>query len=126
MQMLTKPNLRICWCILIGVISLVSCFPGASLQRPLFGLNIDSGWAHFLVFAVAATIPLLAWMRRTALTLDLGIAILSVGLQLLRGFAANRPMDSAAMVINVLGIAAGILIGLNLGILRAHGTQPLS
>ena len=118
MQMPTKPQLQLSWCVFVGLIALASWLPGASLHKPLLGLYIDSGWAHFLAFAIAAFIPLLACRLRTALTLVLGIAILSVSLQVMRGLTATRAIDSYAIVINVLGIAAGILFGLNIGALR--------
>ncbi len=118
----TRSRLRIAWYTLIGAILLASLWPRLGVHGSPLGEFIGHGWAHFLIYVAAAAIALLAWRSRTGLTLSFGLAILSIGLQLLRGIIAGYAADIRALVINLLGVAAGILLGLNILILKT-GSQ---
>lgn len=106
--------------------TLASLLPGATLHHPYFGVQFDSGWTHFLAYTVAAVLSMLVWKRRTGFVFALGISFVSVVLQILRGWIAGHPTDLYGTVINLLGIAAGVLLGLNIIALRAHASRPLA
>ncbi|MGB7549858.1 MAG: hypothetical protein WBM14_19140 [Terracidiphilus sp.] len=122
----TKSYWQLSWCVLVGAIALAYLLPGDSLHKPPLNAYVDSGWAHFFVYLVAATLPLLAWKRRTGLAVSLGVAILSVVLQVLRGLNAGRAADFDGTVINLFGIAAGILLGLNIVAHRSRSKEHLT
>ena len=121
--MLTNSRLKIGLYVLIAVIATASLWPGANLHASPLGAYIGHGWAHFLLYAAAASLALLGWKHRTGLAVSLGIAILSVGLQILRGMLGGCPTDIRALVTNLLGIAAGALLGLNILILSSSSRQ---
>jgi len=109
--------------VFIGVIALGCLLPRASLHDPFLRAYVDSGWVHFLAYAAAATLSLLAWTRRTGIVLSFGLVISSVCLQILRAQASGQVIDYYGTVINILGITAGILLGLNILTLRSRAKQ---
>jgi hypothetical protein len=116
--------LRASWFSLIAAIALLSLLPRSSSLLPLLGPYLDRGWAHFLVYACAATLCMLAWKSRTAMFLVSGLFLLSVGLQLLHNFSIGIGADSFAIIVNLFGTAAGVLLGLNLHTLRIRMKKP--
>ena len=121
-----NPNsfyLRLAWYILIGSIAFVSLMPGVSLHHPFISVYINGDWICFLAFTAVAALPLLAWRLRTGIALSLGTAILSVGLQVLRGLISRHATDLQGIAINMLGITAGILLALNIRKLRSLDEQ---
>jgi UDP-GlcNAc:undecaprenyl-phosphate/decaprenyl-phosphate GlcNAc-1-phosphate transferase len=104
----------ISWFVLTAAIAIASLLPGANLHDPALSAYINGNWIHFIVYAAAAALPMLAWRFRTGLALSFGISILSVGLQVLRAIVSGRITDHQGTIINLLGIAAGVLLGLNI------------
>jgi hypothetical protein len=120
--MLTKSRLRLYWFMLVSGVIVSSLLPGVvGLRDSLIAGNITSNWLHFLVYALVATLPMLAWKSRSGLAVSLGVALLSVALQVLHGFTSGRVTDSHITVVNLLGVTSGILLGLNI---RALQSQP--
>jgi len=120
--MLTKSRLRLYWFMLVSGVIVSSLLPGVvGLRDSLIAGNITSNWLHFLVYALVATLPMLAWKSRAGLAVSLGVALLSVALQVLHGFTSGRVTDSHITVVNLLGVTSGILLGLNI---RALQSQP--
>jgi hypothetical protein len=109
--------------VLIGAILFLSFLPCASLHRPLLNAYINGDWAHFPAHTAAAAVPLLAWRSRRAFALSLGVAVMLVGLQVLCGLISRQPTDLHGTVVNLLGIAAGILLGFNILKLRSRAKQ---
>jgi len=109
----------ISWYALIGAVGFMSLLPTASLHDPSLGTHINGNWIHFLAYATLAVFPIVVWRIRTGLVLTFGMAILSIGLQVLRGLVAGHITDLQGTMINLLGIAAGVLLGLNLLTLRS-------
>ena len=126
MKMQTKSYWQVSWCVLIAVIALASLFSGEIMHKPPLNAYIDSGWAHFFAYMAAAALPLLAWKRRVGIAVALGVAVLSVLLQILRGLVAGHVVDFDATVINLLGIAAGILLGFNIIAHRSRSKEKLT
>jgi hypothetical protein len=118
--------LRGAWFTLIVAIALVSLLPRTASYLPILGPYLDRGWAHFMVYGCAATLCMLAWRSRTALFLASGLFLLSVGTQFLHSFKVGLDPDSFSIVVNMFGIAAGILLGLNLVTLRSRLKQRVT
>jgi hypothetical protein len=114
MLMLIKSQLRSMWWVLTGAIAIVSLVPGLTLHDPYLTSLINRDWAHFLAYAAAGAITLLAWRVPTGIAISLGMSMLSFGLQVLRGMASGQRTDREGAVINLLGLAAGVLIGLHI------------
>ena len=113
MPIQTNSRLRISWCVLTGTVAITVLAPGAILHDPRFAPYFSSDWIHFLAYAAVGTIALLAWKLRTALATCAGVAVASFVLQILRGLVTGRGFDLDGNVINLLGIAAGILFALH-------------
>jgi hypothetical protein len=116
--MTTNTGLRSVWCVLTGIVLVVAAMPsGSAIYQGIVSLD-SSRWVHFLAYAVVSAIPVAAWRRRSAVLLSLcGVAIgmLLEGLQpLISGFH-GRPLNLLA---DVFGVGAGILLGLNLRMMR--------
>jgi hypothetical protein len=114
MHTATNSNLRLSWCLLSGAIAIGTFLPGASLHGQVLNSYINSDWLRFAVFSAVGAIPIVAWKPRTGIAIALSMAILSINLQFLRGGMLGRGIDVGGTVINLLGIAAGILIGLHI------------
>ncbi len=120
MLLLTKSRLRVSWCVLAGVTALASLLPDFISRDPNITANINMNWVHFLVYFPITTLPILAWRLRTGLVISLGVGILPVAAQLVHGVISGRGTDPNGIVINLLGIASGTLLGLNILALRTH------
>jgi hypothetical protein len=80
-------------------------------------------WVHFLAYGVVSFLPMLAWRRNTGVAIAMGMAVLGTGLEILSAILDARSPDIQYIVINALGIAAGILLGLNILTLRSRTNQ---
>lgn len=126
MKILTDFRLRLLWCLLIGIVALMSLLPRIDAYASPLENYIDRGWIHFLVYTVAAALCILAWKQRTALLLVFGMFFLSITLQFMHGQMLGKPADYFGIVVNLLGIAAGILLGQNIAVLRSRSKQHIS
>lgn len=120
MLKLTRLSLRLYWCLLVGAIVCVSLLPAPNIPRNLLWAYFDRYWAHFLVYAAVTIFPLLSWQRKTALVLSLGTAALSAILEMLHGAVTDHAVSIEGIVVNLLGVAAGVLLGLNILTLRSR------
>lgn len=123
MLKLTSSRLRLLWGVLVGSIALVSLLPFPSIYAGFFNAYFNGHWVHFLAYAAASFLPTLAWRRNMALTLSVGVAVLGTGLELARAIAEVKSPDTQYIVINALGVAAGILLGLNILARRSRMNQ---
>ena len=123
MPMVTNSQLRLSWLVVTGSIAVVTIVPSATLHDGLLDLYINSDWLRFAAYAAAGAIPIVAWRKSTGIAVALSVAILSINLQFLRGITHGQGLDMQGTVINLLGIAAGILIGLHI---RRFGEESKS
>lgn len=121
--MLTYRQLRFLWCVLTcGV--LFSSIPFVAIWiDQILGINNLNRWVHFLAYAVIAAIPVAAWRQRTSQILSLVFAMLGIAIGLLPAFQGalvhihNAPAE-------LFGVGAGILLGLNLRLMRNSAKSP--
>ena len=118
--------MRIVWFFFTGTIVLVLLLQCAGAGSALRDLYFDRGWAHFLVFAIAATLCMLAWKHRTAFALAIGLFILAAGLSLLHSLVLRGPIDYFGIFVNLFGILAGVLLGLNILVFRSRAKGHLA
>ena len=123
MLKLTSRRLRRYWYLLVGIIVLLSLTPNPRAHNDLRQVFFDRFWFHFLAYVVVSILPLLAWRRRAGLILSSGTALLSIGLEMLRGFVNRSSVDVQGTIVNLLGIVAGILLGLNILMLRSRARR---
>jgi hypothetical protein len=93
------------------------------IQSNLLWGYFDRHWVHFLAYAAVSILPLLAWQRRPALVLSLGVAGLSAMLEIIHGIVTDKSASLEGIVVNLLGVIAGALLGLNILALRSR-TRP--
>jgi hypothetical protein len=120
MLKLTSSRLQQLWSLLVGTIVLVSLLPHLGIHINPLDAHFNGHWVHFLAYAAASFLPLLAWRRNTGVAIDMGMVVLGTGLEILRAGLEGRSPDIQYIVINALGIAAGILLGLNILTLRSR------
>jgi hypothetical protein len=118
--------MRIVWSLFTGAIVLVLLLQCAGISSALRGMYFDRGWAHFLVFAIAVTLCMLAWKHRTAFAVASGLFILSGGLSLLHSLVFRSPIDYFGILVNLFGILAGVLLGLNILVFRSREKDHLA
>ena len=121
--MLTNTRLRYLWCVLAGAVLVVAAMPGGSWLYQRDGLPEWIRWVHFLAYAAVSAIPVAAWRRKTTVLLSFGALALGMileGIQpLILGFH-GRPQNLLA---DLFGIGAGILLGLNLRVMRHSANE---
>jgi hypothetical protein len=120
-------QLRLVWYVLIGCVTIAPVLPGGILHDSQIANNLNHTWVHFLVYMALAALPLLGWWLRAGVVLTSATAVLSVVLQAEHGFVSGRGMDVHSTTINLLGVAAGVLLSLNILALCARGrNRPTS
>jgi glycopeptide antibiotics resistance protein len=123
MLKLSSRRLQIYWWLLAGTIVLLSLLPHPAIPSTPLGAYLNSYWAHFLVYLAVSVLPVLAWPRKTGLMISLGVAVISVGLEILRGLFIYRSFHVEDIIVNLFGVAAGILLGWNILTLRSRMSQ---
>lgn len=116
-------RLQLYWWLLAGTIVIASFVPRTCLSIGLWGTYFNWPWVHFLVYLAVSILPVLAWRIRTGLAVTLGLAVASLGLEILRGLLLYRSVRVEDIVVNGFGIAAGALLGLNILTLRSRASQ---
>ena len=116
--MLTRNRLLYFWCVLTVGVVLVSALPGSGWINGFLAPYDSNRWAHFLAYASVATIPVAALKRRSIILLSLIPAMTGVSFELWQAYIPGtmvRPQNAPA---DLFGIAAGILLGLNIRMMR--------
>ncbi|MGA9673644.1 MAG: hypothetical protein WBQ94_30915 [Terracidiphilus sp.] len=119
----TNFRLRLLWGLLVGAILLGALLPYLGIHTNILSVYLNPHWLHFLVYLVVSFLPLFAWRRNTGLVLSMGMALPATGLEIIRAVVEARSANIEHMVINMLGIAAGILLGINILTLQSRMNQ---
>ncbi|MGO9336300.1 MAG: hypothetical protein ACLPY1_02210 [Terracidiphilus sp.] len=119
----TSSRLQQLWGLLVGMIVLASLLPYLGIHTNFLDTYFNGHWVHFLAYVAASFLPLLAWRRNTGVALSMGMVALGTGLEIVRATLDGRSPDIQYIVINALGVAAGILLGLNILTLRSRRSQ---
>jgi hypothetical protein len=116
--MLTNNRLFYLWCVLTVGIVLISILPGSSWIYHFLAAYDSNRWAHFLAYGAVAAIPVAAWKRKASILLSLIPAIISI---VLGSWQAHNPVlmvRTQNVPADLFGIAAGVLLGLNIRVMR--------
>jgi hypothetical protein len=116
--MLTNTRLRYLWCVLTGGILIMSILSGCSSIYQSVVAYSANRWIHFLVYATVTAIPVFAWRRRSSVLFSLIIVVLGFTFELLQAHIPGligRPQNAFA---DMFGFGAGILLGLNIRMMR--------
>jgi uncharacterized membrane protein YhaH (DUF805 family) len=119
----TNRRLKFYWWLLAGSIVIASLMPHINIPNHPIGRHFSWPWVHFLVYLAVSILPVLAWRLRRGLAISLGMAVASVGLEILRGLVLYGSMRVQDIAVNLLGVAAGSLLGLNILTLRSHASR---
>jgi hypothetical protein len=119
-------NTRLCylWCVLTSGLFFISVLPGGSWTYKALSIYDSNRWLHFLACATVAAIPVAAWRLRTNLLLSLVIGSLGIVPELLQQVlpgAISRPRNILA---DLFGVAAGVLLGLNIRVMHNSARSP--
>jgi len=122
MRIPISSRLRFIWFTLIAVMVVASMLPRDGVFAAIRA-SYDRGWMHFLVYAVLAALAMFAWKSKTAILSSLGLFAFSVGLHMCHLFFNGRAIDYFGLIVDLLGIVAGILLGINIMVLRSRVNQ---
>jgi hypothetical protein len=123
MLRLTSSRLQHLWGLLVATIVLAPLFPFLGVDSNPLDVYFNGHWVHFLAYAAVSFLPLLAWRRNTGVVLCAGMAVIGTGLEIASAIVQGRSPDIQYIVINALGIVAGMLLGLNILTLRSRRSQ---
>jgi hypothetical protein len=121
--MLTNMRLRFLWCMLACGTLLMSIPVAASWIDQIIVSSSLNRWVHFLVYALVAAIPVAAWRQRTNQLFSLVFLMLGIAIELLPAFLRGHVVHSQNAHADLFGVGAGILLGLNLRVMRHSGNS---
>jgi len=116
--MLTNNRLLYLWCALTGGIVLVSILLGSSWIYSLIAAYDSNRWVHFFAYASVAAIPIAAWKRRITMAYSLVPPLLSIAIASSHVYFPGPVVRVENIPADIFGIAAGILLGLNIRMMR--------
>ena len=116
--MVTNNRLFYLWCVLSVAIVLISILPGSSRIYHILAAYDSDRWVHFLAYGAVATIPFAAWKRKASILLSLSPAIISIVLGSWQAHNSGHMIRTRNVPADLFGIAAGILLGLNIRVMR--------
>jgi glycopeptide antibiotics resistance protein len=117
-------RLQLSWFLVAGTVLFLSLLPGPIFSTYSLRAYVNLYWVRFLIYLLVSTFPVFAWRLRTGLFLSLGLGAVSAGLEVFRGSFLYRSVRFEDIVVNFLGITAGILLAVNIQTLRTR-TNPV-
>jgi putative effector of murein hydrolase len=112
------------WCLLICALFLSSSLQSARSAYEYIAPYDASRWIHFLVYAVVVALPVGTWHRRESIFLSFVPPILSIVFEALQAGFPLSLLRTQTIPADLFGIAAGILLGLNIRMIR-NAERPL-
>jgi hypothetical protein len=114
------------WCLMVigGIVSASISNSGQPLYQPLviYGSN---RWVHFVAYALILAIPIGVWQRKSSMLLSFVPAFIGIALELFRAGYPWSTSIAQTIPADFFGLAAGILLGLNIRTLR-HSAASLN
>ena len=109
------PRLRATWAVLAVGALVISILGDGNALIPSQPIN---RWLHFLVCAAATAIPCAAWRTKKAVVFSLAIVACSVMGGIALAIGSWSVLRAESVVSDLFGIAAGVLLGVNLRLSR--------
>lgn len=120
--MLKGNRLVYLWCMLGGGIILAAIVPDNSLIYKFIADYDSNRWCHFLVYASVLAIPFAGWKHKQSFLFSFIPPIIGIIFELLRSHVAGAAVHAQNVEADLFGIAGGILLGLNLRVMRNSST----
>ena len=110
--------LRVIWCSLLGAALILSNLPAEGWPYGEITYYASNHWFHFLLYAAIVAIPVTMWKRKYRFMLSLVAVLLVIALGSLQTFIPGHGNRSQNAMPDLFGVAAGVLLGLNLRMIR--------
>ena len=110
--------LRVLWPSLLGAALILSNLPTTGWPFQAITPYASNHWFHFLLYTVIVAIPVTIWKRKYRFMLSLVAVLLVIALGSLQTFIPGHQNRSQNAMPDLFGVAAGVLLGLNLRMIR--------
>jgi hypothetical protein len=107
------------WCLLICGVFFFEALPGPNGIYVSVAVFDKNRWLHFLVYMAIVAIPFASWRNRVDVLLSLIPPFLTYALEYVQSTVYGPQIRYRNLSADLFGIAAGILLGLNLRVLRS-------
>jgi hypothetical protein len=109
------------WSSLIFCVFLFEVIPGPNWIYASVANFDKNRWLHFLVYMAVVAIPFAAWKNKINVLLSLIPPFVTYALEYVQSSLYGPHIRYRNLSADVFGIAAGILLGLNLRVLQSSG-----
>jgi len=120
---MNRNMLRAVWCTLLGAALVVTNLPSEGWPFAAITQYASNHWVHFLLYAGIVAIPVTIWRRKYRFMLSLVAVLLVIALGSLQTFIPGHQNRSQNAMPDLFGVAAGVLLGLNLRMMH-QSNQP--
>jgi hypothetical protein len=117
-------RLQLYWFLVAGTIVFLHLLPHSGFSTNSLRAYVNLYWVRFLIYLLISIVPVFAWKLRRGLFISLGFGAVSSGLEVVRGNLLYRSVKFEDIVVNLLGVVAGILLALNIRSLCSR-TNPV-
>lgn len=98
---------------------------GSWIYRDIVAFD-SSRWVHFLAYALTVAIPVAVWRRRASVLFSLIPAFMNISLEYLQWHVHGPLVRPRNLSADLFGVAAGILLGLNIRTMRHSAKSSMS
>jgi putative effector of murein hydrolase len=109
---------------MLGAALILSNLPAAGWPYDEIIPYASNHWFHFVMYAAIVAIPVTMWKRKYRFMLSLVAVLVVIALGSLQTFIPGHANRSQNAMPDLFGVAAGVLLGLNLRMIR--GPHPLA
>jgi len=106
------------WCVLVAGILTISILPAGSWIYQFIAGYYSDRWVHFVAYASAATVPVAVGRYRKKILLSFVPVAVSIVFEAFRAGTLGPHMRTQNVPADLFGLAAGILLGLNIRVMR--------
>ena len=106
------------WCSLLVAALILSNLPAEGWPYERINYYASNHWFHFLLYTAIVAIQVTMWKRKYRFLLSLVAVLLVIALGSLQTFIPGHSNRSQNAMPDLFGVAAGVLLGLNLRMIR--------
>jgi hypothetical protein len=117
--MLRKNRHIFVWYVFVVAIALIAILPDANWIYRAMAAYDSNRWVHFLEYAMIAAIPVGAWGRRTDVAISFIPVFLCIVFEVLHMHIPGPIARTSNISADLFGVAAGILLGMNIRLIRS-------
>ena len=122
---MTNNRIFYLWLLLITGIFLIAVFHDSSRMHSAAAFYDSNRWFHFLAYASVVAIPVTVSRRGTSLLFTFIPVIVCIAIESSQSSSSWTMVHTQMIPADLFGVAAGILLGLNLRTMRGS-TQSLN